>query len=180
MISRYWQALAEIWPWIWLHDVGRYAVAATIFFALFWIVLRKALAKRRIQGRDPGLSQMSREVLYSITTATIFSATGLILYFGTLAGATTIYTDVSDYGRLYWVVSIALTLVLHDAYFYWTHRLLHHPRLFRYTHSVHHLSRSLHRGQPTRFIRGRPSSMGSFFRLWRSSSLYIRRPWACS
>lgn len=29
---------------------------------------------------------------------------------------------------------------MHDAYFYWTHRLIHHPRLFRFFHGVHHES----------------------------------------
>jgi sterol desaturase/sphingolipid hydroxylase (fatty acid hydroxylase superfamily) len=30
--------------------------------------------------------------------------------------------------------------LMHDTYFYWTHRLMHHPRLFRYFHLVHHQS----------------------------------------
>ena len=29
---------------------------------------------------------------------------------------------------------------LHDAWFYWTHRLLHHPWLLRRVHYVHHQS----------------------------------------
>jgi sterol desaturase/sphingolipid hydroxylase (fatty acid hydroxylase superfamily) len=32
-------------------------------------------------------------------------------------------------------------LLLHDAWFYWTHRLMHRPRLFRAAHAVHHASR---------------------------------------
>jgi Delta7-sterol 5-desaturase len=33
-------------------------------------------------------------------------------------------------------------IVLHDTYFYWTHRLMHHPRLYRLFHRTHHLSTS--------------------------------------
>jgi sterol desaturase/sphingolipid hydroxylase (fatty acid hydroxylase superfamily) len=33
-------------------------------------------------------------------------------------------------------------IVVHDAYFYWTHRLMHHPRLFRWLHHTHHRSTS--------------------------------------
>jgi hypothetical protein len=33
-------------------------------------------------------------------------------------------------------------VLMHDAYFYWTHRLMHHPRLFRIFHRAHHLSAS--------------------------------------
>src|SRR3546814_19783273 len=31
--------------------------------------------------------------------------------------------------------------LLHDSFFYWTHRLLHRPRWFRLAHAVHHESR---------------------------------------
>jgi sterol desaturase/sphingolipid hydroxylase (fatty acid hydroxylase superfamily) len=31
-------------------------------------------------------------------------------------------------------------LVIDDTYFYWAHRLLHHPQLFRRVHKVHHYS----------------------------------------
>ena len=31
-------------------------------------------------------------------------------------------------------------LILHDTYFYWTHRLMHHPGLFKTFHRVHHQS----------------------------------------
>ena len=30
--------------------------------------------------------------------------------------------------------------IIHDTYFYWTHRLMHHPKIFRWFHLVHHLS----------------------------------------
>ena len=38
--------------------------------------------------------------------------------------------------------SIAVAVVLHDAYFYWTHRLLHWRPLYRVAHHVHHRSTS--------------------------------------
>jgi sterol desaturase/sphingolipid hydroxylase (fatty acid hydroxylase superfamily) len=36
--------------------------------------------------------------------------------------------------------SIVCTIFIHDTWFYWTHRLMHHPRLFRLTHLTHHRS----------------------------------------
>ena len=36
--------------------------------------------------------------------------------------------------------SFILALVYHDTYFYWTHRLMHHPRIYRRVHKVHHMS----------------------------------------
>ncbi|MCB0634987.1 MAG: sterol desaturase family protein, partial [Lewinella sp.] len=43
-------------------------------------------------------------------------------------------------GIWYLPFSFAMLVVLHDAYFYWMHRLLHHPRLFRWMHLAHHRS----------------------------------------
>ena len=31
-------------------------------------------------------------------------------------------------------------LLVHDAYFYWMHRAMHHPRIYRRAHLVHHRS----------------------------------------
>jgi sterol desaturase/sphingolipid hydroxylase (fatty acid hydroxylase superfamily) len=31
-------------------------------------------------------------------------------------------------------------ILMHDTYFYWTHRLMHHPLLFRWMHHTHHLA----------------------------------------
>ncbi|MDZ7646469.1 MAG: sterol desaturase family protein [Cytophagales bacterium] len=42
-----------------------------------------------------------------------------------------------------WVIfssGIILMLLIHDTYFYWAHRAMHHPKLFAIFHRVHHLS----------------------------------------
>ena len=33
-----------------------------------------------------------------------------------------------------------MTILIHDFYFYITHRLIHHPRLYRKVHAIHHYS----------------------------------------
>ena len=35
---------------------------------------------------------------------------------------------------------LAAIIVAHDAYFYWVHRAMHHPRLFKHFHRAHHRS----------------------------------------
>jgi sterol desaturase/sphingolipid hydroxylase (fatty acid hydroxylase superfamily) len=38
------------------------------------------------------------------------------------------------------VLSVGVMVLMHDAYFCWTYRLMHsHPRLFRLSHRTHHL-----------------------------------------
>jgi len=54
--------------------------------------------------------------------------------------------DVSPMGLAYLALCVVLLDYLHDAWFYWTHRLLHVPFLYRYVHFIHHESR-----EPTPF-----------------------------
>jgi uncharacterized protein (DUF2147 family) len=55
-------------------------------------------------------------------------------------GVMKIYDDPAALGWGYFVVSLAGVVILHDAWFYWTHRLIHDPRLFRGWHRLHHRS----------------------------------------
>ncbi len=55
-------------------------------------------------------------------------------------GITRIYTKTSQYGLWYLVVSFILVLLLQDTYFYFIHRLLHRPKLFKWLHRGHHRS----------------------------------------
>lgn len=132
----------ERWPLIFLVDALRYAIPASIAFTVFWIWKWEALSHRRIQARRPSRKAFTREVRYSISTAIIFATVGLSTYHLGRAGVLRTYGSIDTHGWPYWVASIALAIVLHDAYFYWTHRAMHHPRLFRLFHRVHHLSTS--------------------------------------
>jgi len=57
-----------------------------------------------------------------------------------LAGGGLLYLDLASRSLGYFAFSLLALVCLHDSYFYWIHRLLHHPLLFRPVHLVHHLS----------------------------------------
>ncbi|MDP3492302.1 MAG: sterol desaturase family protein [Hyphomonadaceae bacterium] len=46
----------------------------------------------------------------------------------------------AGWGAWWFAASLVLMTVAHDAYFYWTHRLIHDRRLFRRFHRRHHRS----------------------------------------
>ncbi|MFN8690830.1 MAG: sterol desaturase family protein, partial [Cyclobacteriaceae bacterium] len=81
-----------------------------------------------------------REFLYSVLTAFIFAGIGYSLFGTGLRNYTQLYLNMADYGWGYFWLSIPLMLIIHDTYFYWTHRAMHHPSVFRWFHKVHHLS----------------------------------------
>jgi sterol desaturase/sphingolipid hydroxylase (fatty acid hydroxylase superfamily) len=70
----------------------------------------------------------------------VFSVLGFIVLFTPVTNQTVVYKNLHQY-PLWWLpVSVALSLVIHDTYFYWMHRLLHHKKIFKLAHLVHHKS----------------------------------------
>ena len=97
--------------------------------------------------RQPGLyrgleRQMGREVRWSLLSAFIYGVPAGVVAWGWQArGWTRIYSDAGAFPLWYLPVSVLLYLAAHDTWFYWTHRWMHRPRLFRIAHAVHHTSR---------------------------------------
>ena len=90
-------------------------------------------------GLDP---QIRREVRWSLASAAIYGIPAGVLAWGWQEhGWTRIYSDASAYPSWWIPASVLLYLFLHDSWFYWTHRWMHRPRLFRIAHAVHHASR---------------------------------------
>ncbi len=75
--------------------------------------------------------QIIREILHAFRSLAIFGLVAAAIFLAAIEGWTRIYLDGPRYGTKWFVASIALMILLHDAYFYWTHRLMHRPRLFR-------------------------------------------------
>ena len=97
--------------------------------------------------KHPGLysgldGQMLREIKWSLASAAIYGVpAGIVAWGWDNLGWTRIYTDIADYQLWYLPLSVLLYLFAHDAWFYWTHRLMHRPYWFKAAHAVHHESR---------------------------------------
>ena len=113
---------------------------AGIAFLIFYVWLRKKYILRKIQYRFPANKDYVREVAYSMVTTCIFATIALLLSSDWIKPYTKMYIRISDFGISYFVLSVILALFIHDTYFYWTHRLMHHPKLFPIFHLVHHKS----------------------------------------
>ena len=97
--------------------------------------------------KRPGLysgmgKQIGAEIRWSMLAAFIYGApTGLIIWGWRHHGWTQIYSDFSTMPLWYLPLSVFLYLFVQDSWFYWGHRAMHWPRLFRIAHAVHHHSR---------------------------------------
>lgn len=120
--------------------VLRYLLFAGGAYLFFYVWRRRQWLARRIQPHFPTDKQLRQEIGYSMLTAVIFAGIFLLVFWLRKLGYTQMYADVQTYGWPYLVLSVGLLILLHDTYFYWSHRLMHHRRVFKYVHRVHHLS----------------------------------------
>lgn len=118
----------------------RYVIFAGIPFLIFYYLRKTRVKAAKIQKREAKSKQIHREIGYSLMTSFIFASLGVSIYWLTQNGWTKIYTDIHEFSVAYFVASIFILLLAHDTYFYWMHRIVHHPKLFPIFHKVHHMS----------------------------------------
>ena len=107
---------------------------------LCYIWLHEWLSPSKIQSRRASKRDFVREILHSMQTTVVFAVIGFVVLFTPVRNITQVYTNLADYPTWWLYTSVVLSLVIHDTYFYWMHRLLHHPALFKRIHLVHHQS----------------------------------------
>lgn len=127
--------------------VIRYFLVAGGAYWLFYIILGKSLASRNLQTKSKTTSlrqSIYRETKMSVFSGVVFALAAAFIMTQCDRGVTLIYKDLNQYGYWYLGLSFITVLILQDTYFYFLHRLFHHPSLFKWIHKGHHLS-----GTPT-------------------------------
>ena len=140
---------AYISTWLDLTAIilARYVAIAGLFYVLLWKRPAHKVRARRLAARPPDRRSVGHEVRMSALSSAIYAVPGTIVMHAFEAGGTAIYTDVLAIGGggalswLYIPVSMLIYLLINDAYFYWSHRAMHHKALFHATHLAHHRSR---------------------------------------
>ncbi len=118
----------------------RYFVMAGGAFLIFYFLFPKQFSRNKIQSRWAKNKDFIREILHSMQTSIIIAIVGLVFLFTDIRPYTLVYDQLETF-PIWWVpVSVILALIIHDTYFYWMHRFLHHPRWYKKIHLVHHQS----------------------------------------
>lgn len=118
---------------------SRYFFFAGMAFLLLYVIFKTKFSPFKIQKKYPANKDYLRELLFSLLSMTIFTAVATSV-FTILKPYTQLYKNISDYGWWYYGFSIVMMMFIHDTYFYWLHRAMHHPLLYRSVHLVHHQS----------------------------------------
>ena len=132
------------WFIIWLISAIAYLLVAYgiayIVFVILYRLFKKEAHHRKIQPAYTTKKMVNFELRMSFSTLFIHTLAGLIVIYFASAGHTFVYTDIREHSIGYFIISILLMILLHDTYFYWTHRLMHLPGLYPIIHKTHHVS----------------------------------------
>jgi len=136
--SLYWIFLLTIIFFIII--TGRYFLVAGLFYFVFYTWFPKKFQSRKINKKKYKKSQLKKEIKWSLITSLIFSVAGTITVILWQKGYTKVYTKIDLFGWWYLPVSLIIFMLLHETYYYWLHRWMHQPAVFKIVHKIHHES----------------------------------------
>jgi sterol desaturase/sphingolipid hydroxylase (fatty acid hydroxylase superfamily) len=134
------QALLTFVQGFFAQTISYFAVVSLVFL-VFWkwgdgrFRGARIQARRRADGK-----QITFEVKNTLLMLLVSSPLTLVVSLLYASGYTRLTADASTIGWPMIAATFVGLLVFNDAWFYFWHRLFHHPKLFRFVHAVHHKS----------------------------------------
>jgi lathosterol oxidase len=140
LLTRRFPGFVELTAGTTVDLVIRYALLAGLGWVLCYVLFKRRWLHRKVISRFPRWPEIRRELAYSLLSMVIFGLVGAGTVMASRHGWTHLYWQIGQHGWGWFWLSIVCVIFLHDAYFYWTHRMMHHRRLYKLFHRVHHLS----------------------------------------
>ena len=119
-----------------LFDIARYLIGAGLIAALVGLLRKTSWVSRKIQQRQASRADFIREFGAAFRTVLVYTAAAMPLAWAFQHGYLRSYAGLLT--APVYVAYLAAILLAHDTWFYWTHRAMHHPRLFKAFHRFHH------------------------------------------
>jgi sterol desaturase/sphingolipid hydroxylase (fatty acid hydroxylase superfamily) len=118
-----------------------FVVLLTLIFLVVWKWGARRFAGSRIHTRrHADAKQIRSELKHTLVTLAIGAANATVVVVLYREGVTRLSADVSGWSPLALLGCVVGLVLFNDVWFYGWHRLLHHPKLFKYVHAVHHQS----------------------------------------
>lgn len=115
----------------------RYLFFSIVYHKWVQVYQKKTARKKNVNNT----AQWKKEIRWSVISSLIFAILSVGSYWVYQKGYTKIYTAFDHYPIAYFILSILTVLFLYETYYYWLHRWMHHPKIFRVIHKVHHDSK---------------------------------------
>jgi sterol desaturase/sphingolipid hydroxylase (fatty acid hydroxylase superfamily) len=165
--------VAQGWLASLARDGLRYAVFSLAVWLVLWVALRRPLASRKIRAATPPARQLVIEFATSIRSVAVFATATIGMILASKVGFYPLVRVANAGGAVWFWGSLALMIVAHDAYYYWTHRAMHSARWAR-VHKDHHKSNNPSPFSAYSFSLSEAAVMVSFVLLW---PLVCPTPW---
>ncbi len=111
-----------------------------VYFVV-WYLFAHRLKNRKIQlSKRVGWAQIKDEIINTAISILGNSLLILVIFYLRDQGDIQIYTETGKFGWGYEVVTVLVLVLVSDAWFYWAHRFMHHPSVYKYVHALHHQS----------------------------------------
>lgn len=116
----------------------RYVLVSGLFYVLFYYVFQRHFYSRKISRSLRVKGQSLKEIKWSAITSFIFGLSGIGLVWLYQNGYTQIALSWDSSVIIWSVISLVVALFIHETYYYWLHRWMHRPKIFRLVHKTHH------------------------------------------
>lgn len=123
---------------MWALIFFRYVLVAGIFYLVFFKLKGHQFKAKRISTRLRKSKQTQKEIWNSFISSGIFALGGTLLIYMWENGYTKVYQDINQFTVFYLFISAGIFLFIHETYYYWLHRWMHHPKVYRLVHRMHH------------------------------------------
>jgi Delta7-sterol 5-desaturase len=117
---------------------GRYLFISGLFYVIFYIWSPEKWRTRKLSNKNYKSKQLQTEIAWSTLSSLIFAAAALGTMWLWEKGYTKVYSTITTNDIWYMPLSLLISMFIQETYYYWTHRLMHHPAIFRHVHKVHH------------------------------------------
>lgn len=126
---------------IFIIITGRYFLVAGLFYLIFYIWFPAKWKEKKLNTKEYEQGQLRKEIKWSVVTSFIFSIAGTLTVILWQKGYTKVYSNMDLYGWWFLPVSLVICMLLHETYYYWIHRWMHIPSVYKIVHQVHHNSK---------------------------------------
>lgn len=133
-------SFGALWAIVFCFLLFRFVIFAFGSYYLFYNRKSKRWIHKKIQKKFPSEQMIKYEIRTSLLNLITLGVLSVVILWEIKHNSGLIYKDFHLYGWGYFFVSLLSLVLIHDTWFYWMHRLMHLPGVYRWTHRIHHKS----------------------------------------
>ena len=134
-----WHNFVYLFMVFWIAIFLRYIILSELYIRAIYLPFKKLNPNRILSVMAP-ISQRNREILYSLISSVLFALVAIVMIMLWQEGYTKIYHQWNEYPLWYHPLALVFAALIHETYYYWLHRWMHHKSVYQYVHRIHHES----------------------------------------